>query len=80
MAAKAYLKGGKKWAEDTRPNGLKVWSSECGDFQIMQTKVDGGRFRLVAFEHEPSTQFPQAEFWMREYDSLHLAMHQAESM
>ncbi len=77
---KAILKGGMKWEEFKISNGGgKKWASADGvKFEIYLTK--DGKYRLIAFEHEPSEQFPDAEFWMREYSSLNLAAHQAEVM
>lgn len=75
---KAILSSGKKW--ESRPASFTKTNlhSECGKFQIMETKQ--GKFRLIAFDHEPTLQFPQAEFWMREYETLNAAAHQAECM
>lgn len=76
---KAILDGGMRWEEiPLSTSGYKKWSSEGNHFEIFLTKQ--GKYRLVAFEHGPSSQFPQAEFWMREYDTLELAAHQAEVM
>lgn len=76
---KTILKGGMKWEEiPISHSGGKKWLSENAHYEIFQTK--SGKFRLIAFEHEPSSQFPDAEFWMREYDSLLLVAHQAECM
>jgi hypothetical protein len=75
---KAILTDGKKWEEIPMSHGMKKWSSDCNDFEILLTSR--GKYRLVALEHDPSTQFPDAEFWMREYDSLVIAAHQAECM
>lgn len=75
---KPLVPKGMKW-ESVPSNITKVnLHSEGTRFQIMQTKQ--GKYRLIAFEHEPSTQFPQAEFWMREYDTLEEAATQAEMM
>lgn len=75
---KRILKGGKQWEEVPSNITAVNLHSEDHKFQIMKTKA--GKFRLIAFDHEPSDQFPDAEFWMREYDSLLLAAHQAECM
>jgi hypothetical protein len=76
---KAILKGGKKWEEiPISHGGGKKWASACHNYEIFLTR--DGKYRLVAFEHDPSPQFPQAEFWMREFDTLNLAAHQAEVM
>ena len=75
---KVLLKNGMKW--ESVPSNITTVNlhSECSKYQIMRTKQ--GKFRLIAFDHDPSTQFPQAEFWMREYDTLEQAAHQAEVM
>ena len=76
---KVYLEGGMKWEEiPVSHGGSKKWASENHKYEIFLTRT--GKYRLVAFDHDPSTQFPDAEFWMREYDTLNLALHQAESM
>lgn len=76
---KAILSKGMKWEEiPISSGGKKKWSSECNRFEIFLTR--DGKYRLVAFEHDSSEQFPEAEFWMREFSSLNLAAHQAEVM
>jgi hypothetical protein len=71
--------GGRKWERIPISNGGKVkWASDCHNYEIFKTKT--GRYRLVAFEHEPSQQFPDAGFWMREYATLEQAAEQAEVM
>ena len=72
------LEGGMKWEESTAASGGTKWSSECGDYEIL--KIRDGKYRLVSFKHEPVQQFPDAEFWMREYRTLLEAAHQAEVM
>lgn len=76
----ALVSGGRLWSESsiTTASVKKKWVSECGEYEILSTAA--GKFRLVAFEHEPSSQFPDAGFWMREYATLGLAAHQAEVM
>ena len=75
---KELVSGGMKW--ESIPSNISTVNlhSEDGRYQIMKTKQ--GKFRLIAFDHEPSTQFPQAEFWMREYGTLEQAAQQAEMM
>ena len=65
------------WKKNDSKN-CEGWDSECGDYRIMKTK--DGKFRLVSFIHDPSTQFPEAEFWMREYSTAEEAQTQAEMM
>jgi hypothetical protein len=52
--------------------------SENSKFQIMKTKQ--GKYRLIAFDHDASDQFPQAEFWVKDFNSLQEAAKQAEMM
>lgn len=76
---KTLVKGGRKGEEFKISNGGgKKWSSDCNKYEIFLTK--NGKYRLVAFDHEPSPEFPNAEFWMREYGSLKAAAEQAEMM
>lgn len=76
---KPLIANGQAWEEaTTSAGGKKKWVSEDGHFEIFLTAT--GKYRLVAFEHEASTQFPDAEFWMREYATLDDAATQAEKM
>lgn len=68
-----------KWKKaDISPMQYDKWESDCGNFDILKGKNSG--YRLIAFEHDPSDQFPDAEFWMWEYRTLEEAKHQAEKM
>lgn len=59
------------------PEGFK-WASKCNRYEIFKTKQ--GQYRLVAFDHDPNDDFPQSEFWMRDFPTLQTAAHQAEGM
>lgn len=70
--------GGMSWKEVPSTSTSVNLHSEDENFNIIMTK--NGKFRLISFQHNPSKMFPQAEFWMMEYDSLLDAARQAEKM
>ena len=75
---RTIVKGGMKWEEvKTQSTPLRL-DSEDNKYCIMKTKQ--AKFRLIAFDHDPSSEFPEAEWWMREYATLEQAAEQAEKM
>ena len=71
--------GGMGWEKIpcNHPGEFK-YASENSYYEILQTKQ--GKYRLISFEHSPSSQFPSAEFWMMEFSTLESAAKQAEMM
>lgn len=59
------------------PEGFK-WSCKEKNFEIFRDKQ--GKYILISFDHDPSTEFPNAEFWMKTFPTLLMAAHQAEGM
>ena len=72
------LPGGMQWQSDLNSSVPGAMATADHDYQILPTKA--GKFRLIAFNHDSSPQFPDAEFWMREYETMRAAMEQAEVM
>ena len=74
------LTRGMEW-ESIPSNVFSVnYHSKDSKYQIFKGKRPTDKFRLVAFDHDPSPQFPQAEFWMREFSTIEEAAKQAEMM